>query len=351
MDAARAAFKALPAQCRKLDFVADALGSSIPFQPDSVDVCPRVAAAIKRRAGHTAGEANLFRVAATDGIVERGKCLRASGACDAWFGNADHATRMVAGNFNGPLAMEIATKIGYHDPAFVELFRTGGSVVGQLAASGSGVPRKFRDAAPVGELWQSCGERNRKLIESLRVNVHADVLLRELSQEAAAGRMTSPIPIEEVDLDSSVIARRFGVEQGSDQGGTFKLRSVDDETASGVNPCLQPEEGPVYDGLDVLVAVVALSYACGLRNLGFWKADIKRAFRRIPVRPDQRWLLWVVVCGTSGAVAARHNAMPFGCTGSVHAWDRVGNFLSTLAVELLMLPLCRCVAVASRACA
>ena len=258
---------------------------------------------------------------------------------------------MVAGNFNGPLAMEIATKIGYHDPDFVELFRTGGSVVGQLAASGSGVPRKFRDAAPVGELWQSCGERNRKLIESLRVNVHADVLLRELSQEAAAGRMTSPIPIEEVDLDCSVIARRFGVEQGSDQDGTFKLRSVDDETASGVNPCLQPEEGPVYDGLDVLVAVVALAYACGLRNIGFWKADIKRAFRRIPVRHDQRWLLWVVICGTSGAVASRHNAMPFGCTGSVHAWGRVGNFLSTLAVELLIVPLCRCVAVVPRACA
>ena len=76
---------------------------------------------------------------------------------------------------------------------------------------------------------------------SLHVNENADVLLRELSQEAAAGHMTSPIPVEEVHLDRSVIARRFGVEQGVCEDGAVKLRSVDDETASGVNPCLQPE--------------------------------------------------------------------------------------------------------------
>lgn len=214
LDAARAAFKALPAQRRKLDFVADVLGSSIPFQPDSVDVCPRVAAAIKRRAGLTADEANQFRVAATEGIVGRGEHLRASGACDAWFGIADHATRMVAGNFNGPLAMEIAKQIGYHDTDFVELFRAGDSVVGQLPASGSGVPRKFRDAERLGELKQLCGGRNRRLIKSLCVNEYADVLLRELSQEAAAGRMTSPIPARGSGLgslgDCEAVWRRAG---------------------------------------------------------------------------------------------------------------------------------------------
>ena len=40
-------------------------------------------------------------------------------------------------------------------------------------------------------------------------------------------------------------------------------------------------------------------------------------------------------------IASRHNAMPFGCTASVKAWDRIGHFLRCVAVALFHMPVFR----------
>ena len=66
----------------------------------------------------------------------------------------------------------------------------------------------------------------------------------------------------------------------------------------------------------MLAALASLLHSFGCREFSLWKADIKSAYRRVPVRPDQRWLLWVAILIDDEIIVARHNAMPFGCTGS-----------------------------------
>ena len=88
-----------------------------------------------------------------------------------------------------------------------------------------------------------------------------------------------------------------------------------------------------------------------------WKADIDSAFRRVPVKPEDRWLCGIafMVEGQVGsrcfAVVAvplfvqvwwsQHLGAPFGAVASEHAWERVGAAIAHIARVLLKLPLLR----------
>jgi hypothetical protein len=58
--------------------------------------------------------------------------------------------------------------------------------------------------------------------------------------DAAEGRMTEPVPVSRLDLDSVLLCRRISREQGYRATGEVKLRAVDDETGNGVNECSEP---------------------------------------------------------------------------------------------------------------
>ena len=68
------------------------------------------------------------------GLEDAGSQLRASGACDAWFGACDDITRRVAGGVNGPLFTRLLEATGYVDVECVELFRTGSASCRELVA-------------------------------------------------------------------------------------------------------------------------------------------------------------------------------------------------------------------------
>ena len=73
-----------------------------------------------------------------------------------------------------------------------------------------------------------------------------------------------------------------------------------------------------------------------------FKADIDAAFRRVPIRPDQRHLAAVVYLDTEGRImVSEHAKMRFGSIGSVYGWDRVGFMLRSFARRLLKLPIMR----------
>ena len=71
-------------------------------------------------------------------------------------------------------------------------------------------------------------------------------------------------------------------------------------------------------------------YAC--------QADIDSAYRRIPIKPADRWAAAVTFVHKGQKLVARHVAMPFGAVSSVHAWDRIAKLLQHIACTLLMLP-------------
>jgi len=60
------------------------------------------------------------------------------------------------------------------------------------------------------------------------------------------------------------------------------------------------------------------------------QADIDSAFRRIPIRPEDRQYSNVAFKRNGRTVIAQHLAMMFGSVSSVHQWEREGEQLAGL---------------------
>jgi len=128
------------------------------------------------------------------------------------------------------------------------------------------------------------------------------------------------------------LSPRFAVRQGEKPDGSAKIRPVDDMTRSGCNAATAPSEKLAYESLDLfLQTILAMEERVG-KDLSFWKADIDSAFRRIPIRPQDREYAHVAFKYDGKVVIAKHLAMMFGGISSVHHWERQGassvcNFL------------------------
>ena len=127
------------------------------------------------------------------------------------------------------------------------------------------------------------------------------------------------------------------------QDGSLRLRACDDLSASLVNENVIQTEKLRTENLDDLSAVSSKLFELTGRPPSLIKADVDAAYRRIPVQPDQRWLVWIVfmVCGQ--IFAAQHLAMPFGGVSSVYAWNKLAAFLVFVIRNILFIPLLRCV--------
>ena len=68
---------------------------------------------------------------------------------------------------------------------------------------------------------------------------------------------------------------------------------------------------------------------------GLWKADVDVAFRRMRLSAEHRWAEAVVCKWLGGLVVAIRIAFPFGATSSVHAQERQGILICTIARRLL----------------
>ena len=73
----------------------------------------------------------------------------------------------------------------------------------------------------------------------------------------------------------------------------MRLRNVDDGTASGVNPATCVYQTMQCDGIDVLVFIVLMFLNSAVMPW-LWKADIKSAFRRCPLRSAHQQFAAVV---------------------------------------------------------
>ena len=300
-------------------------------------------------------ELRRWRDAQLDKLEQCGAELWRSGAVRDWIAGVDLDTKAVAGRVNGPLLMQLALETSWSDPGAVLLFRDGAPVVGTLPQGG--LPAKeFPEAMSVDELMATAEVRNRAVISNLRRDPHVSLLRRDVQVDARCRRMTDIVAVDQLDLSNVIVGSKFSREQGFKDDGSVKTRSIYNGTEAGNNLCVQPQGALSCDRIDQLLSLVdATAAAVEVRletlagtveaaaehTLELWKADIDAAFRRIPVVASQRHLLWEVWLEDCGPVAARHNVLPFGCTGSVYAWDRIGALIAHLARVLLKLPVLR----------
>ena len=153
-------------------------------------------------------------------------------------------------------------------------------------------------------------ETNYELLASLRANVEA--LHAVTLEDAQLGWMSHPVATDAVDLGSVRLVPRFGVEQGLREDGSVKIRPVDHMSwsargsskrrrtkkvvkAESINGFCTVGEQMSHDHLDKLVALLRrCMLALGVVPW-LWQADIKSAFRRIPLLGEHRWAAGMVV--------------------------------------------------------
>jgi len=266
----------------------------------------------------------------------------------------------VAAGVNGPIFASLGKRAGHKDLAIVEVFRSGGDLVGVLACTGNGKPIDGVEARGIAKriasLTGSGGIKTRiKTLKGLRADEHADKLMAIVEANAKLGRMSKPVCITpsvflQQDNSDRCFSKAFTVEQGVymfclvmfvcspsvlcaglKDDGDVKLRAVYNFTGSGVNEVTVPTEKLKCDALDALLELI--SFSCGLMGdeLEMLKADIDSAFCRVPVKPEHRDLTWVAWRVNEMIMAiARHYAMPFGAIAAVHYWDRIGQSFAHL---------------------
>jgi hypothetical protein len=322
-----------------VDFTVRACSLPPPSFPGPEILAPEVARAAEWIGANTPDDINRHRAVATQRILAAGRHFRNCGATDRWHSSTHPSVRSVVAGVNGPLCEWLARESGFCDLGAVESLRVGGPVVGDLPNTGNGTTHDFPAVPDAAELKKTFLERNTRLLASLKEDKHASTLLSQMKEEAKMGRMSTPVRVEEIDLTENLLAKRFAVEQGLRPDGTPKLRPCDDETASGTNGHCRAAEKLRNDSLDMYVILISkIMGLCGASPL-LWKADVDAAYRRIPVSPDQTCFVWVAVMVDGVVWVSRHLAMPFGCMGSVHAWNRVGALLCHVGRVMLLIPL------------
>ena len=124
-----------------------------------------------------------------------------------------------------------------------------------------GAPAVHARHSSIQQLFESASTGNAAVIKRLRVCAHSCELFSQTSREAELGRMTPPVPLQDVDLHCVRVSQRFAVEQVRADGST-KVRCVDSCTESGINPCTEPGERIELDGLDFLLEIMRNVLEC-----------------------------------------------------------------------------------------
>ena len=301
---------------------------------------------------------------------------RRDGSCRRWLAKSDVHVREVSATVCGPLLAKLAVETQFHDSECVDLFRTGAAVRlakfrclchmsltgAELFGDMQGGNRGPQDGVAQGMdvpflSWSrvQCEESNRELLASLREDANAVALHAVTLEDAALGWMSDPVAIDAVDLGSVRLVPRFGVEQGLKEDGSVKIRPVDhmswsaggslkrrrtkkEVKADSINGFCRVGEQMSHDHLDKLLALLRRCMLAFSVVPWLWQADIKSAFRRIPLLGEHRWaagvfiaqcarfnLIWVglVLLGVAYMLhgilmCAFHRSMPFGATSSVY---------------------------------
>ena len=315
----------------------------------NVEVHAQVRDALQWQSARCWKEVNMQREAITVAIEARGKQLWKNGQRDAWFGSPDEELAAVVQAVNGPLFHELIGQVEPDGPSAASIFKEGAQLFGELECAGIGTAVASAPCGPLpAALKQHCLEHNRTLLATLKRDRHAGALLEITRADAELGRMSVPVPVSECDLESTLLHPRFAVEQGLKADGTCKLRPIDNFSWSAVGRgskkkrkaeslnghCFLPEKVQ-HDHLDSLVNASRMFLEATGEVPALWKADVDAAFRRVPLRPHERWAAAVVFKEGDQVWVSQHYACPFGAAGSVYGWERVGHAVVAIIRKLL----------------
>ena len=136
------------------------------------------------------------------------------GAPQQWLCSADPDAQRISSEVNGPLLLELASSVQWHDLDVVELFRSGGKVIGVLPPCGANGKKVWPEPDDWHALLEDAAARNSDLLASLRADPNAAALTADAAKDSALGRMSPIRAVQGLDLRKMVVARRFSREKG-----------------------------------------------------------------------------------------------------------------------------------------
>ena len=179
----------------------DAISDSYPFV-DSSSIDGLTADALQWQCQRTSQQIIEEREQFTRSLESAGAAMWASGVAGDWFAEADSRVKAVSKGVNGLLFEHLATITQFGDSESVQFFRRGAPFVGELPACGIGPAVAVPVARPVEELRGRCLDNNVALLGSLREDRFASHLFDAVQADAQLGRMSAPVPVDDVCLRS-----------------------------------------------------------------------------------------------------------------------------------------------------
>ena len=195
----------------------------------------------------------------------------------------------------------------------------------------------------------------RQKLQQARVDDHYELMLKEIVQEVAMGRMNGPFtapprwghqtitPSKYPELrllpiphSTPAIALAFSIQQtGSD--GKEKIRRGEDWRRSGRNATCIMHDQPYRHTPDHFAALAIRSHQRNPNQLlHVWGHDHDGAYRQLPLdRPEQAYVL---LHTPDGPTLWSHNVLLFGSSASIWGYNRFGDAMVSVSRLILVCP-------------
>ncbi len=185
---------------------------------------------------------------------------------------------------NVPFLQLLFEKSGYlhFDPSLSEDIN-GFFLLGHLPPPGPDSRPRIQSrlgSISIEDLVLSRGERNRKLVNSMRPSDWDDDLMDLAIEEASLGCNSEPRMLTHEDMLVYTLCRRIPVREERASG--WRTRAVDGKTEAGINPATVQDHATVYDDISKLDT---MSKFCLERSASFtlWKRDMSKAFLKVVI--------------------------------------------------------------------
>ena len=254
---------------------------------------------------------------------ERAKVIDSEG--DSFIKQApEHAQRILHGK-RLQLWDEILKDLGYMDSHLVSDVANGFELTGWMRKTGifpAGVKRPSFSVETLAKLSKGL---NRAILKSMDRRQEDELEQGTWSETAEELEKGWVWDASSEGLDGKILARRFGLQQGS------KLRVIDDcrhlNFSVGLNEKFQ------LHSIDQLASIIAHSFSLldgGQHPNVFGRTyDLRAAYKQFPLSVASRSTLRIAVAkpGSSAPTILGVNALPFGAVGSVAGFLRVSHAL------------------------
>ena len=239
-----------------------------------------------------------------------------------------------------PFINSLIVQLDHPDKSLFADLLQGFPVVGKLPPCllEADVEPKPKTVKPLAELLQERQECNRAILATVTESEYSGDLETIFDKDFDLGALGAKQVVSDELVAKVHLARRIAVRELRPKG--WRTRAVDDMTEMQLNPSTEQSDKQVNSSVLALVWVMLMFLQSGI-ECRLWKRDIQNAFRRLPVRTEHLFLVWVVWMSSGEKVAAPHLGMPFGAVASVVAWHRVGSWLAKVIMTVARAPMAR----------